>query len=77
MTVARGRGSSKLGERIGGDLLALSTRGHAAVLFLGCECLMALGALRVLCAAVDAAVGGIFLLSDSTSRRRAHSVSPG
>ncbi len=67
LTVARGRGSSQLGENIGGYLLVLSTLGLAAVLFLGYESLMVLGTLCVLCAVVYVAVGGIFLLSGSAA----------
>ena len=63
LTVAAGRGSSELGENIGGYLLVLSTFGLAAVLFLAYASFMVLGTMCVLCAVVYVAVVGIFLLS--------------
>jgi vitamin-K-epoxide reductase (warfarin-sensitive) len=67
LTLAAGRGSSELGENIGGYLLVLSTLGLAVVLFLGYASFMILGTLCVLCAVVYVAVVGIFLLSGSTA----------
>ena len=63
LTVAGSRGSSELGENIGGYLLVLSTLGLAVVLFLSYASFMVLGTVCVLCAVVYVTVGGIFLLS--------------
>ena len=67
LTVAGGRGSSELGENIGGYLLVLSTLGLAVVLFLGYASFMVLGTLCVLCAVVYVTVVGIFLLSGAAA----------
>ena len=67
LTVAGGRGSSELGENIGGYLLVLSTLGLAVVLFLGYTSFMVLGTLCVLCAVVYVTVVGIFLLSGAAA----------
>ena len=65
--MAGGRGSSELGENIGGYLLVLSTLGLAVVLFLGYASFMVLGTLCVLCGVMYVAVAGIFLLSGSAA----------
>ena len=67
LTVAGGRGSSELGENIGGYLLVLSTLGLAVVLFLGYASFVVLGTLCVLCAVVYVTVIGIFLLSGAAA----------
>ena len=67
LTVAGGRGSSELGENVGGYLLVLSTLGLAVVLFLGYVSFTELGTLCVLCAVVYVAVVGIFLLSGAAA----------
>ena len=67
LTVAAGRGSSELGENVGGYLLVLSTLGLAVVLFLGYASFVVLGTLCVLCAVVYVTVVGIFLLSGAAA----------
>ena len=61
LTAAAGRGPGEFARNVGGYLLALSTVGLAAVLFLAYESFFVLRTLCLLCVTAHVAVAGIFV----------------